>query len=109
MVGMRTFFFGNWITRTYLIAVLVMAAGTFVAGQPACIVLIALTSPVSVIFAPIFLLGEGWMTVPMLWLSVLAGLLLNTLLINTIVGQVENRSSRRRSFDKVGRAQILER
>jgi len=96
MVGMRNFFFGNWVTRTYLLAVLTMSAATVLVGLPACIVLIALTSPVSVIFAPIFLLGEGWMTIPMLWLSVLAGLLLNTLLINTIVGAVEIRWTRRR-------------
>ena len=96
MVGMRNFFFGNWVTRTYLLAVLTMSAATMLVGLPACIMLIALTSPVSVIFAPIFLLGEGWMTVPMLWLSVLAGLLLNTLLINTIVGAVEIRWARRR-------------
>jgi len=104
MVRMRNFFLGNWVTRTYLLAVLAMSAATVLAGLPACIVLIALTSPVSVIFAPIFLLGEGWMTVPMLWLSVLAGLLLNTLLINTIVGAVANRSTRRRSYEKVWRA-----
>ena len=104
MVGMRNFFFGNWVTRTYLLAVVAMSGATLLAGMPACIVLIALTSPVSVIFAPIFLLGEGWMTVPMLWLSVLAGLLLNTLLINTIVGAVLSRSTRRRSYEKVGRA-----
>ena len=96
MVGMRNFFFGNCVTRTYLLAVLTMSAATVLVGLPACIVLIALTSPVSVIFAPIFLLGEGWMTIPMLWLSVLAGLLLNTLLINTIVGAVEIRWTRRR-------------
>jgi len=90
MVAMTKFFCGNWVTRAYLLAVLVMSAGTVLAGRPACIVLIALTSPVAVIFAPIFLLGDGWQTVPMLWLSVLAGLLLNTLLINTIVGAVEN-------------------
>jgi hypothetical protein len=104
MVRMTNFFFGNWVTRLYLVAVLVMSAATVVAGLPACIVLIALTSPVSVIFAPIFLLGHGWMTVPMLWLSVLAGLLLNTLLINTIVGTVVTRSTRRRPYEKVWRA-----
>jgi hypothetical protein len=43
---------------------------------------------VSVIFAPIFLLGQGWMTVPMMIANVTAGCLLNTLLINTIVGEV---------------------
>jgi hypothetical protein len=91
MNGMRTFFLGNWVTRTYLVAVLAMSAGNFLVGPPACIVLIALTSPVSVIFAPIFLLGDGWLTIPMLWLSVLAGLLLNTLLINTIVGATVRR------------------
>lgn len=96
MNGMRSFFFGNWITKLYLGAVIVAAAGKFLIGLPACIVLIGLTSPVSVIFAPIFLLGEGWMTVPMLWLSVLAGLLLNTLLINTIVGGVAHRVHRSR-------------
>jgi hypothetical protein len=104
MVGMTNFFAGNWVTRTYLLAVLAMSAATLVAGPPACIVLIGLTSPVSVIFAPIFLLGDGWMTVPMLWLSVLAGLLLNTLLINTIVGAVEKRSTRPRPRERVWRA-----
>jgi hypothetical protein len=93
MVGMRNFFFGNWVTRTYLLAVLVMSAATVAGGRSACIVLIALTSPISVIFAPIFLLGTGWMTIPMLWLSVLAGLLLNTLVLNTIVSN--SPSSRR--------------
>ena len=104
MVRMTNFFCGSWVTRVYLVAVLVMSAATIVVGLPACIVLIALTSPVSVIFAPIFLLGDGWLTVPMLWLSVLAGLLLNTLLINTIVGAVETRSTRRRQYEKVWRA-----
>jgi len=104
MVRMTNFFFGSWVTRVYLVAVLVMSAATIAVGLPACIVLIALTSPVSVIFAPIFLLGDGWMTVPMLWLSVLAGLLLNTLLINTIVGTVVTRSTQRRPYEKVWRA-----
>ncbi len=88
MVGMRNFFFGNWVTRTYLGAVLVLSAATLLGAMPAEIILIALTSPISVIFAPIFLLGTGWMTVPMLWLSVLAGLLLNTLVLNTIVSRL---------------------
>ena len=104
MVAMTSFLCANWVTRTYLVAVLTMSAATLATGLPACIVLIALTSPVSVIFAPIFLLGDSWLTIPMLWLSVLAGLLLNTLLINTIVGAVETRSTERRTREKVGRA-----
>jgi hypothetical protein len=88
MVGMRNFFFGNWVTRAYLLTVLVLSAFTAAGAMPACIALIASTSPISVIFAPVFLLGTGWMTVPMLWLSVLAGLLLNTLVLNTIVAKL---------------------
>jgi hypothetical protein len=93
MVGMTKFFLGNWATRAYFLAV--VAAATFLVVANAAIgpsfagiFLIALTSPVSVIFAPIFLLGQGWMTVPMMIASVTAGYLLNTLLINTIVGEV---------------------
>lgn len=88
MVGMRNFFLGNWVTRAYLLTVLVLSAFTAAGSMPSCIALIAATSPISVIFAPIFLLGTGWMTVPMLWLSVLAGLLLNTLVLNTIVAKL---------------------
>jgi hypothetical protein len=88
MDRMRNFFLGNWVTRAYLAAVLTMSAATLIGSMPACIVLVALTSPIAVIFAPIFLLGTGWMTVPMLWLSVLAGLLLNTLVLNTIVAKL---------------------
>ena len=89
---MRNFFFGNWFTALYVAAVGAAAAATVLTGaggpSSACIYLIGLTAPVSVIFAPIFLLGTGWMTVPMLVLSVLAGTLLNVLLINTIVGEL---------------------
>ena len=89
---MRKIFFGNWFTGLYLAAVGAAAAATVLTGvgRPtnACVYLIGLTAPVSVIFAPIFLLGTGWMTVPMLVLSVLAGTLLNVLLINTIVGEL---------------------
>jgi len=94
MVAMTKFFCGNWATRTYLLAVVVMSAGTVLVSRPACIVLIALTSPVAVIVAPISLLGDGWLTIPMLWLSVLAGFLLNTVLINMIVGAAESRATR---------------
>ncbi|WP_148307830.1 SCO4225 family membrane protein [Actinoplanes friuliensis] len=100
---MTKFFFGNWTTRIYLFAVAVAAViligGNLATGdhEPsfAGIYLIGLTAPVSVIFAPYFLLGEGWLAVAMLWLSVLAGLLLNTLLINTIVGEVGKLRTRR--------------
>ena len=90
---MANFFFGNWITRIYLTAVgsaalFALAAGSGSGPSFAVIWLIALTAPVSVIFAPVFLLGEGWLTTPMMFGSVLAGLLLNTLLINVIVGEV---------------------
>jgi hypothetical protein len=96
MFGMRNFFFGNWFTRLYLAAVGAAAAYLVVANvlsgpdEPsfAAVYLIGLTAPVSIIFAPIFLLGTGWMTLPMLVLSVLAGTLLNVLLINTIVGEL---------------------
>jgi hypothetical protein len=81
---MRTFFFGNWVTRCYMVAVLVMAASSTLPLAKIC--LIALAAPVAVIFAPIYLLGTGWMTTPMMALSVTAGVLLNTLLLNTIVG-----------------------
>ncbi|MET8152867.1 SCO4225 family membrane protein [Actinoplanes sp. NPDC049668] len=93
---MTQFFFGNWATRIYLFAVGVAAAiligGNLATGDhepsTAAAYLIGLTAPVSVIFAPFFLLGDGWLAVAMLWLSVAAGALLNTLLINTIAGQV---------------------
>jgi hypothetical protein len=84
MVGMTNFFLGNWVTRVYLVAVVVLVATS--AAPSAKIGLIALSAPVAVIFAPIYLLGTGWMTMPMMVLSVTAGILLNTLLINTIVG-----------------------
>jgi hypothetical protein len=48
-----------------------------------------------VIFAPVFLLGDGWLTIAMLWLSVAAGVLLNTLVINTIMGEVGKLRSHR--------------
>jgi hypothetical protein len=93
MVRMRNFFFGNWFTGLYLAAVGAAAAYMIAANvlsEPSfgAVYLIGLTAPVSIIFAPFYLLGTGWMTVPMLVLSVLAGTLLNVLLINTIVGQV---------------------
>jgi hypothetical protein len=86
MVGMTNFFLGNWTTRIYLAAVVVMIASS--AAPSAKICLIALSAPVAVIFAPIYLLGTGWLTTPMMVLSVTAGVLLNMLLINTIVGSV---------------------
>ena len=103
MDRMTTFFFGTWTTRCYLFTVaaaaVIMLGGNLAAGShepsTASIYLIGLTAPVSVIFAPIFLLGDGWQTIPMFWLSVTAGTLLNTLLINTIVGEVGKLRSRR--------------
>jgi hypothetical protein len=86
MVGMTNFFLGNWATRIYLGAVAVLIATSAVPFAKIC--LIALSAPVAVIFAPIYLLGTGWLTTPMMALSVTAGVLLNTLLINTIVGKV---------------------
>src|SRR4029453_2302469 len=96
MDRMTTFFLGNWATRSYVFAVAVAAVimtgadaatGSFEPG-PNSIWLIALTPPASVIFSPIFLLTDGWVTIAMLWLSVACGLLLNPLLINTIVGKL---------------------
>ncbi|MEV6599091.1 hypothetical protein AB0M36_19875 [Actinoplanes sp. NPDC051346] len=100
---MTRFFFGNWFTRAYLFAVataaVILLGANLATGdhEPsfAAVYLIALTSPVSVIFAPVALLGDGWTAIAMLWLSVAAGVLLNTLLINTIVGEVGKFSSRR--------------
>lgn len=100
MVGMTTFFLGNWVTRSYLAAV-VAAAAFVIAANPvagpsvAGVFLIGLTAPVSVIFAPFFLLGDGWLTTPMLIGSVLAGYLLNTVLLNMIVGEVDRVRTRR--------------
>jgi hypothetical protein len=100
MVGMTSFFFGNWVIRLYSIAV-VAALAFMIAANPitgmsvAAVFLIGLTAPVSVIFAPFFLLGDGWMTTPMLAGSVLAGYLLNTVVINMIVGQAEKAGARR--------------
>lgn len=90
---MTNFFLGSWVTRLYLLAVVTAACFMFAANAVigtsyASVALIALTSPVSIIFAPIFLLGDGWMTTPMLMLSVLAGYLLNTVLINVIAGEM---------------------
>jgi hypothetical protein len=103
MDRMTQFFFGNWTTRIYLFAVAVAAVvligGALATGDQgpstAAIYLIGLTAPVSVIFAPFFLLGAGWQAVAMLWLSATAGTLLNTLLINTIVGRVGGLRSHR--------------
>lgn len=86
MVGMTNFFLGNWTTRIYLTSVITLVASS--AAPVARICLIGLSAPASVIFAPIYLLGTGWMTAPMMVLSVTAGVLLNTLLINTIVGRI---------------------
>ena len=96
MDRMTKFFFGNWVTRIYLFAVatsaVILLGGNLATGDhepsSAAVYLIGLTAPVSVIFAPVFLLGDGWLAIAMLWLSVVAGALLNTLLINMIVGQV---------------------
>ncbi|MFI5495382.1 SCO4225 family membrane protein [Actinoplanes sp. NPDC051859] len=93
---MTRFFFGNWITRGYLFAVAITAVillgANLATGEheptTEAIYLIGLTAPVSVIFAPVALLGDGWLAIAMLWLSAAAGTLLNTLLINTIVGEV---------------------
>ncbi len=99
MVGMATFFLGNWVVRSYSATVVAAAALTIAApaagASPAGVFLIGLTAPVSVIFAPFFLLGDGWMTTPMLIGSVLAGYLLNTVLINMIVGEVGRVRTRR--------------
>jgi hypothetical protein len=103
MDRMTTFFLGTWPTRVYLFTVAVTAVillgGNLATGDhepsAAAVYLIGLTAPVSVIFAPIFLLGDGWLTIAMLWLSVAAGVLLNTLLINTIVGEVGKLRSHR--------------
>ena len=92
MDRMTTFFLGNWATRCYLFAVavaaVIMIGADLATGshEPAAnsIWLIALTAPVSVIFAPFFLLGDGWLTLPMLAGSVLAGYLLNIAIINLI-------------------------
>ena len=90
---MTTFFLGTWVTRAYTAAV-VAAVAFMIAANPvtgpsvAAVLLIGLTAPVSVIFAPFFLLGDGWLATPMLIGSVLAGYLLNTVLINMIVGEV---------------------
>jgi hypothetical protein len=97
MVGMVNIFVGTWAARLYLIAVLAAAGGTAASGASyPIIVLIALTSPVSIIFAPIFLLGDGWLTTPMLVLSVLAGYLLNLVLINWIVAAPKSIAARSR-------------
>jgi hypothetical protein len=98
MVRMVNIFFGTWAARLYLFAVLAAAGGTAASGPSyAIILLIALTSPVSIIFAPIFLLGDGWMTTPMLVLSVLAGYLLNLVLINWIVAAPMTAAARSRA------------
>jgi hypothetical protein len=103
MDRMTTFFLGTWTTRVYLFAVAVTAVillgGNLATGNhepsSAAVYLIGLTAPVSIIFAPVFLLGDGWLAIAMLWLSVAAGVLLNTLLINTIVGEVGRLRSHR--------------
>ena len=83
MVDMNVFV-GSWITRLYTVAVCASAIGALAAPGSAGVLLIALTSPVSIIFAPIYLLGDGWLTTPMLITSVLAGYLLNIAIINLI-------------------------
>lgn len=97
---MTHLFLGNWVTRFYSIAVLIsiivmIAAYPVVGFGFAAVFLIGLTAPVSIIFAPFFLLGEGWLTVPMMIGSVVAGYLLNTVLLNMIAGQVEKVGARR--------------
>ena len=96
MDRMTNFFLGTWTTRVYLFAVAVTAVillgGNLATGNhepsSAAVYLIGLT-------APVFLLGDGWLAIAMLWLSVAAGVLLNTLLINTIVGEVGRLRSHR--------------
>jgi hypothetical protein len=78
---MKSFFLGNWVTRSYIVAVVVVAVSS--AAPLAKICLIALVAPVTVIFASIYLLGTGWMTGPMVALGVTAGVLLNMLLLST--------------------------
>jgi hypothetical protein len=103
MDRMTSFFLGTWTTRIYLFTVAVTAAillgGNLATGNhepsSAAVYLIGLTAPVSVIFAPVFLLGDGWLSIAMFWLSALAGFLLNTLVINVIVGEVGRLRSRR--------------
>jgi uncharacterized membrane protein len=95
MVGMTAFFFGTWVTRGYSAAVAAALIAASITGPLAGVILIGLTAPVSIIFAPFFLLGDGWMTTPMLIGSVLAGYLLNTVLINMIVGEVTHVQARR--------------
>lgn len=83
---MANLFIGTWAARSYLIAVLGTALTALASGSAyALALLIALTSPVSIIFAPVFLLGDGWQAAPMMVLSVLAGYLLNVVLINWLV------------------------
>ncbi len=91
---MTSIFLGNWVTRGYSAAVLaaaifMIAANPVTGPSVAAVLLIGLTAPVSIIFAPFFLLGDGWLATPMLIGSVLAGYLLNTVLLNMIVGQVD--------------------
>lgn len=99
MVRMTHFFLGNWVTRIYSIAVVISIAFMIVANPVvgigfAAVLLIGLTAPVSIIFAPFFLLGDGWLAAPMLIGSVLAGYLLNIVLLNMIAGQVEKVGAR---------------
>jgi hypothetical protein len=107
MVGMVNIFLGTWVARLYLLAVLAAAGGTAASGPSyAIVLLIALTSPVSIIFAPIFLLGDGWLTTPMLVLSVLAGYLLNVVLINWIVAAPKSIAARNRMRQPVRNARL---
>ena len=80
---MATFFLGTWTARLYLAAVV---PATILAACGAPVPVIVLTSPVSIIFAPVFLLGDGWLTGPMFATSVVAGYLLNTVVLNLIAG-----------------------
>lgn len=92
---MTRFFLGNWATRVYLFAVamtaVVLLGRNLATGDQeptlAAAYLIGLTSPISIAFAPVFLIDDGWTAIAMLWLSVCAGTLLNTLIINLIVGR----------------------
>ena len=103
MDRMTNFFLGTWTTRVYLFAVavtsVILLGGNLATGNhepsSAAVYLIGLTAPVSIIFAPIYLLGDGWLTGPMMIGSILAGYLLNTVLINMIAGEIGRVHSRR--------------
>ncbi len=104
---MANIFLGTWAARSYLLAVLATAVSAIASGSAyALALLIALTSPVSIIFAPVFLLGDGWLTTPMLVVSVLAGYLLNVVLISWIVAAPKSIAAGREMRQPVPRAYV---